>query len=277
MSTPRAAVVGFPVKHSLSPVIHGLWLQAAGIDGDYVTVETPPDRFEAVIAELRSAGLRGVNVTVPHKEAALALADQADAAATAAGAANLLLFTPDGIEARNTDGFGLIQALAEQAPGWRPAGATVVILGAGGAARGAASALRQAGVGTIRVANRSLDRAQELAERVGGEAVRWLEMERALDGATLVVNATTLGLEGLEPLYPPWPAPPPGAAALDMVYRPLRTAFLETAARAGWDTADGLAMLIGQARPSFHALFGAPPLPEADVRGACLHVLAGDV
>ena len=276
MSRPRAAVVGFPVKHSLSPVIHGLWLKAAGIEGDYGTVETPPDRFEAAIAELRAAGLRGVNVTVPHKEAALALADRADAAATAAGAANLLLFRSDGIEARNTDGFGLVTALSEQAPGWRAAGATCVILGAGGAARGAAAALRQAGVGTVRIVNRSLDRAQDLAALVDGEAIRWLEMERAFDGATLVVNATTLGLEGIEPLHPAWPQPPAGAAALDMVYRPLRTAFLETARRAGWATADGLAMLIGQARPSFHAFFGEPPPTEVDVRAACLGVLAGD-
>ncbi|CAN5208793.1 shikimate dehydrogenase [soil metagenome] len=274
MSRPRAAVVGFPVKHSLSPLIHGLWLRAAGVDGDYVTVEAPPDRFEAVIAELRSAGLRGVNVTVPHKEAALAFADRADASATAAGAANLLLFSAYGVEARNTDGFGMTLALAEQAPAWRPAGATVVILGAGGAARGAAAALRQAGVGTIRIVNRSLDRAQEVAEGVEGEAMRWLEMERAFDGATLVVNATTLGLEGVEPLYPVWPKPPAGAAALDMVYRPLRTAFLETAARAGWATADGLAMLIGQARPSFQALFGEAPSAEVDVRGACLDLMA---
>ena len=276
MSRPRAAVVGFPVKHSLSPAIHGLWLKAAGIEGDYVTVEAPPDRFEAVIAELRAAGLRGVNVTVPHKEAALALADRADASAVAAGAANLLLFRPDGIEARNTDGFGMILALAEQAPAFRAQGAVVTILGAGGAARGAASALREAGAGSIRIVNRSQERAQELADLVGGEAVRWLEMERAIAGATLVVNATTLGLGGLEPLRPDWPRPTSGAAALDMVYRPLRTAFLESAEQAGWATADGLAMLIGQARPSFHAFFGEAPPADVDVRAACLHVLAGD-
>ena len=268
---PEAGVIGWPVKHSLSPLIHGLWLEGAGIDGDYRAYEIEPPGFAATVAELRAAGVRGLNVTVPHKEVALALADHADAASRAAGAANLLLFRPDGVEARNTDGLGLLGALAEQTPAWRAeGGGAAVILGAGGAAKGAVSALRDAGVRALRIVNRSRDRAERLAESFDGAAFGWDELDEALAGATLVVNATTRGLNGVDPLHIRWPAPLAGAAALDMVYRPLRTAFLEDAAAAGWAVADGLAMLIAQARPSFEAFFGQRPSASVDVRGACL-------
>ena len=271
MSKPLlAAVVGRPVSHSLSPLIHNLWLDAAGIDGRYAAIEAEPDVFATVISDLRAQGLRGVNVTVPHKEAALLLANHADKAAKAAGASNLLLFGREEIEARNTDGAGLLTALSEQAPRWEPCGATVVIVGAGGAARGVLPPLDLAGAGDLRVVNRSFERAELLAEAVSGTAYPWTELAEAMEGATLVINATTRGLNGGDTLRLPWPKPPQGSAALDMVYRPLRTAFLEDAAAAGWATADGLAMLIGQARPSFEALFGRAPLPDVDVRAACL-------
>jgi shikimate dehydrogenase len=270
----RAGVAGWPVKHSLSPVIQGAWLAAADIAGTYETVEAPAERFAARVAALRADGWRGLNVTVPNKEAALALADRADAAAVSAGAANLLLFTDEGIEARNTDGIGLLAALAEQAPDVALQGAAVVVIGAGGAARGAVAALRAAGAGSILIANRTRERAQALAGLFDAQAVDWAALPEALSQATLVVNATTRGLNGADPLILPWPPAPRGGAVLDMVYRPLRTTFLEDAAAAGWATADGLAMLIGQARPSFEALFAAPVPASVNVRALCLRALA---
>lgn len=273
---PVAAVVGFPVKHSLSPLIHGLWLKAVGVDGSYTACETPPERFADTVARLRAEGLGGINVTVPHKEAALALADTADDAARAAGASNLLVFVEHGIAAHNTDGIGMLAALAEQAPDWRPLDAVVTVIGAGGAAKGAAAALNAAGVAELRIVNRTVERASALAAACAGRAYDWRQMGEALDGATLVINATTRGLNGADPLELAWPQPPPGGAALDMVYRPLRTAFLEGAQAAGWATADGLAMLIGQARPSFQALFGRPPPASVDVRAACLRAMQAE-
>ena len=267
-----AGVVGAPVTHSLSPLIHGAWLAAAGIDGAYVPFRPPQTGFERLVDGLRGGAVRGLNVTVPFKERALALADTVDASAQAAGAANLLLFADDGsLEARNTDGLGLLAALAEQAPHWSPSAAPVVILGAGGAAQGAAAALAGA---ELRIVNRSRERAEALAARVGGRVFGWDAIAEALDGAALVVNATTRGLNGVEPLDLRWPSPLPGAAAMDMVYSPLRTAFLDGAATAGWATVDGLAMLIGQARPSFEAFYGRPPPEEVDVRALCLAELA---
>lgn len=270
-----AGVIGWPVKHSLSPLIHGLWLNAAGLDGRYDAIEVAPQDFAATVARLRAEGLRGLNVTVPHKEAALALADRADPAARAAGAANLLLFGEHGVEARNTDGIGLLAALAEQAPRWEPCGATVLVIGAGGAARGVLPALDLAGAGDLRIVNRSHARAETLAEAVSGTAYDWDDLEAAFEDATLVINATTRGLSGEDPLRLSWPKPPKGAAALDMVYRPLRTAFLQGAAEAAWAPVDGLAMLIGQAKPSFEAFFAIAPPTDVDVRGACLAQMAG--
>ncbi len=267
-----AGVAGAPVAHSLSPLIHGAWIAAAGLDAAYAPFAPPADGFTRFVDGLRGGAVRGLNVTAPFKEEALALADRAGPSAQAAGAANLLLFAPDGtVEARNTDGIGLLGALVEQARGWSPGAGPAVILGAGGGAQGAAAALRAAGVRHLRIVNRTRARAEALAGRVQGRGYGWGKLAEALDGAALVVNATTRGLGGADPLDDlPWPAPPPGAAAFDMVYRPLRTAFLQSAADAGWAVADGLAMLIAQARPSFHAFYGRPAPQAVDVRALCL-------
>ena len=173
-----AGVVGAPVSHSLSPLIHTAWIQAAGLDAAYVPFAPPADGFEVLIDGLRRSGLRGLNVTLPFKARALALADRTDSAARAAGAANLLLIAPDGsVEACNTDGIGLLAAFAQQAPGWRPEAAPVVVLGAGGAARGAAAALRAAGA-QVRLVNRTLARAQAVAAQVEGVEVFAAEPQR---------------------------------------------------------------------------------------------------
>jgi len=272
-ATVVAGVAGAPVTHSLSPLIHNAWLAAAGIDGVYVPFTPPAAAFAAFAAGLAGGAIRGLNVTVPFKEVALQIATDASASARAAGSANLLVFERDGaVVADNTDGAGLIAALADQAPGWRADAGPVVILGAGGAARGAAAALIAAGAAQVRLVNRNHARAERLAATLG-PAARALETSAAaFAGAALVVNATTLGLGGGAGPEVAFEAMQPGAVALDMVYRPLRTRFLTAAEQAGLGTVDGLAMLIAQAAPSFAALFGAAP-PDIDVRGLCLKAL----
>jgi shikimate dehydrogenase len=272
-ATVVAGIVGAPVAHSLSPLIHNAWIEAAGLDAVYAPFAPPADGFEAFVKGLRGGALRGLNITVPFKQVALEVADRASARAAAAGSANLLLFEPDGaIVADNTDGVGMLAALALQAPGFDVAAGPVVILGAGGAARGAAAALMGAGAPQVRIVNRTHDRAETLAAAFGPKALA-MELEpAAFEGASLIVNATTLGLGGGHGPAAVFGLARQGAVALDMVYRPVRTEFLERAARAGLATVDGLAMLIGQAAPSFDAFFGAPP-PDIDVRALCLATL----
>lgn len=272
-ATVVAGVAGAPVAHSLSPLIHNAWLEAAGIDGVYVAFSPPADGFTAFARGLGGGAIRGLNVTVPFKEDALRLADAVSAAARRAGAANLLVFEADGrIRADNTDGAGLLAAIAEQAPGFDVRRGPVVILGAGGAARGAAAALVDAGAPDVRLVNRTHARAVARAAELGS-GVRAVEASvGAFRDASLIINATTLGLGGGPGPDVPLEQAPPDAVVMDMVYKPLRTGLLERAAAAGRVTVDGLAMLIGQARPSFQTFFGAPP-PDIDVRGLCLAAL----
>ncbi len=268
-ATLVAGVAGWPVAHSLSPAIHNAWIAAAGLDAVYVAFSPPADRFETFAQGLRGGAVRGLNVTAPFKAAALDVADRATDRARRAGAANLLIFSPDGqIAADNTDGEGLLAAFAEQAPGFDPAAGPLALFGAGGAARAAAAAFVDAGAPEIRVVNRSEARARTLAGLIGPKA-RAFAAARAGDAlaeANAVINATPA-----TPSAPLDPAPP-AAVFMDMVYRPLATAFLRRAAERGLRTVDGLAMLIGQAAPSFEALFGRPP-PRLDVRAAALAAL----
>ena len=268
-----AGVVGAPVAHSLSPLIHNAWIEAAGLDAAYVPMAAKPEDFALLVRSLRGGVIRGLNVTVPFKERALELATRASDRARRAGAANLLVFERAGaVAADNTDGKGLLAALAEQAPGFRVGGGPAVILGAGGAARGAAAALAEAGAPDIRIVNRTRERADALAAQLG-PPVRVTDLSAdAFADAALVINATTLGLGGGAGPDAALTAMRSGAVALDMVYRPLRTEFLQRAAKGGLRTVDGLAMLIGQAEPSFEAFFGIAP-PAIDVRAVCLAAL----
>lgn len=265
-----AGVVGRPVTHSLSPVLHNAWIAAAGLDAAYVPLAPLAGGFPALVEGLRGGVIRGVNVTIPFKEEALACADGATERARLAGAANLLLFREDGsVEADNTDGLGMLAALALQAPGFDPEAGPAVILGAGGAARGAAAALRLAGAPEVRILNRTVARAAGLAADIGGP-VRAVEGAGALDGANVIVNATSLGLGG-------GPGPdvnlgeaPATAVVMDMVYKPLRTEFIARARARSLRTVDGLEMLIRQAVPSFEAFFGVAPPASVDVRALAL-------
>jgi shikimate dehydrogenase len=275
-ATAVAAVIGRPVRHSLSPLIHNAWLAAAGLDGVYVALSPREDRLPALVEGLRGGALRGLNVTLPFKEAALALADTASQAARRAGAANLLLFGEDGsVAADNTDGVGLVGAFASQAPAVRLSGGPVVVLGAGGAARAAAAALMAAGAPQVRLINRTRDKAAAIRAALGERVAvfDWTQTSTAFDGAAAVINATSLGLEGKPALAISLDDLPAGAAVMDMVYRPLRTPLLIAAAASGRPTVDGLEMLIQQAIPSFTAFFGQPPPASVDVRALALSVL----
>lgn len=269
-------VCGQPIKHSMSPVIHNAWIQAAGLDAAYVPFAPAAERFETFVDGLRGGAVRGVNVTIPFKERALALADTASDLAKMAGAANLLLFAADGsVHADNTDGPGLLGAIETQAPGFDAKVAPVVILGAGGAARGAVAALLLAGAPEIRIVNRTLARAQELVEAFGPKVVAADEaaLPALLADAGLVINATSLGLGGGEGPAADLSLTPKTAVVMDMVYKPLRTEFLRRAEAAGRRTVDGLEMLLRQAIPTFEAIYGVAPSPAVDVRGMALKLL----
>ena len=267
--TLLAGVIGNPVAHSLSPAIHGAWIKAARLDAEYDAYLAPLDDFAGVVRRLRAGGVKGLNVTIPFKEETLALADAASELARLAGAANLLLFRGGGIVADNTDGPGLLAALKTQA-GFEPAKGPAVILGAGGAARGAAAALKLAGSPEVRIVNRTQERADALAAELGVSAFD--STEAAFEGAAVIINATSLGLGGGEGPHAPFERAPGDAVVMDMVYKPLVTDFLDRAARHGHPTVDGLEMLIGQARPSFEAFFGRPA-PAIDVRKVALEAM----
>ena len=268
-----AGIVGRPVTHSLSPLLHNAWIAAAGLNAAYVPFAPTAGGFAALAEGLRGGAIRGVNVTIPFKEDALACADEASERARLAGAANLLLFRDDGaIFADNTDGLGMLAALAIQAPGFDPKAGPAVILGAGGAARGAAAALVLAGAPEVRIVNRTLDRAFALASDIG-PTVRAVHLAGALDGANVIINATSLGLNGGPGPEVDLAAAPAAAVVMDMVYKPLRTDFIARAQARGLRTVDGLEMLIRQAVPSFEAFFGVAPPGEVDVRALALKTI----
>lgn len=252
-----AGIAGQPVAHSLSPVIHNAWLAAGDIDGVYAPfAPKDADGFEALIAAGRAGLILGLNVTAPFKEQAFALADEASEAAQATRSANILVFENGHVRADSSDGVGVLYALAEQAPDLDLKGAEVVMLGAGGAARAGAGALIDAGA-RIRILNRTRDRAEALAADLGA-AVGVADAD-ALVSADLVINALSVRPEiDLSVLKP-------GAVVMDMTYKPVTTPFLAAARARGLSTVDGLAMLIGQAAPSFEALFRRPP-PSLDLR-----------
>jgi shikimate dehydrogenase len=272
-----AGIVGWPVTHSLSPVLHGHWLAEYGIDGVLVPLAAKAEDFSLVIDGIRRAGFKGVNVTVPHKEAAFAIAHRVDTAAKSAGAANLLVFHGAEIEARNTDTIGLAESLKENIGALN--GAEVVLLGAGGAARGAILALEMLGAGKIHLLNRDPHRAKTLAASLAREVRGAIEPGSLGDwgkvaaGAVLVVNSTSAGMGSNPPLDIDLSALPRSAAVCDIVYNPLETKLLQDAAARGHKTIDGLGMLMHQAVPSFEAFFGVKPTVTPALREALIKAL----
>ena len=271
MRVPLAAVIGRPVGHSRSPALFAHWLRSLGIAGHYVPVEVVPERLEEVLGLLPGLGFVGVNVTVPLKEAALALADEASGRAARIGAANVLTFRGGRVHADNTDGHGFLANLRQGAPGWEPAAGPAAVLGAGGASRAVLGALLEAGVTEIRLLNRTRARAEALAEAFGPcvRVVDWDRAAEAVRGAALVANATSLGMVGQPPLELAADALVPGTVVTDLVYVPLETPLLAASRAHGCAVVDGLGMLLHQAVPGFERWFGAtPPVDEAARRAA---------
>ena len=257
-----AGVMGWPVDHSLSPRLHGYWLTANEIDGAYLPLAVAPEHFAQALRVLALLGFRGVNVTVPHKEAALDAVDVADPLARRIGAVNTITVRDDGsLEGTNTDASGFIEQLKATVPEWRPSVGPAVIIGAGGAARAICVGLLDAGVGEIRIVNRTLRRAEALATAVGGpvRVLAWPVRANAVGDAALVINTTTLGMTGQPPLDLDTASIDDDAVVCDIVYAPLQTPLLRDAAVRGLRCVDGLGMLIHQARPGFEAWFGVAP------------------
>ena len=262
----RAFVLGYPVAHSRSPMLHGSWLRTLGIPGSYERAEIAPENLAAFFARLRSEGFAGGNVTVPHKVACIPHLARLDPAATAIGAVNTIWREADDLVGGNTDAAGFIANLDEHAPGWSGAG-TAVILGAGGAARAAVYALRERGT-AIRLVNRTRATAEALAARFGASvsAHDWAELPALLPGAGLLVNTTALGMKGQPPLAIDLAALPPDAVVYDIVYVPLETPLLAAARARGLRAVDGLGMLLHQAVPGFARWFGVTPTVTPELR-----------
>ena len=273
--TRLAGVAGQPIAHSLSPILHNAWLAALDLDGVYAAFAIAEPRFDAFIEGLRGGGVAGLNVTLPFKVRALAAADQATHRARLANAANVLVFQEDGqIYADNTDGLGLLWAFSNQAPGFDPEAGPVAILGAGGGAQGAAAAFLEAGCPKVRIVNRTLEKAQAVAEKLGEGAEAWglSDAREGFEDVIAVINATSAGIVG-GGLEAPLEATPAEAVIMDMTYKPLITPFLSQALGLGRRTVDGLEMLIGQARPSFAAFFGQEAPTSVDVRRLAIRAL----
>jgi shikimate dehydrogenase len=259
-----AGVLGWPVSHSRSPRLHGHWLATLGIDGAYVPLPVHPDRFADAVRALADLGFQGANVTIPHKQAAFTVCDVVDATARRAGAVNTLVFREGRIEGSNTDGFGFLESVRAGAPGWQPAAGPAVLLGAGGAARAIAAALIDAGCPGVTLVNRSRDRAEALARDLGGPIA--VADAPPLTEAALLVNTTSLGMQGQPRLEVDLAPLPAGAVVADIVYVPLETPLLAAARARGLHAVDGLGMLLHQARPGFEAWFGAAPVVDDALR-----------
>jgi shikimate dehydrogenase len=274
----RACVIGWPVEHSRSPLIHRYWLDLYGVDGAYEKEAVRPEEIEVFLRALGARGYAGANVTLPHKETALAVADAADAAATAIGAANTLWLDEQGrLHASNTDAYGFMTHLAEQAPDWNRGRRPVVVLGAGGAARAILHGLLAGGAAKVLITNRSQNRAEALAGAFGTSVsvVPWADRSKALAGCGLLINATSLGMTGRPPLDIDLGLLPADAVVADIVYSPLETELLAAATARGNMTVDGLGMLLHQAVPGFERWFGVRPAVTPALRAHIVKSLVG--
>jgi len=270
-----AGVMGWPVGHSRSPRLHGYWLAHYRIDGAYVPLPVAPEDLAQALKALPILGFAGVNLTIPHKERAAALMDRLQPAARRIGAVNTVIVRDSELIGDNTDGYGFLESIKEAVPSWRAASGPALILGAGGTARAVIAALVDAGVPEIRLANRTAARADAIAEEFGG-AIRiyaWSDRAKALEGAALLVNTTSLGMIGAPALELSLQGLSPGAVVSDVVYTPLETELLAAARARGHSAVDGLGMLLHQARPGFAAWFGVTPQVTPQLRTFVLQSL----
>ena len=265
----RAFVTGYPVKHSRSPLIHSYWLRTLGIEGEYTRQEVTPEGFPEFIAKLKTgeSGYKGGNVTIPHKELAFKLADDPDELAKELGAANTLWLEEGQLRATNTDGIGFVSNLDDRHPGWDNC-KTAIIYGAGGASRAIIQAVRDRGIGTIHVLNRTVARAQELADRFGKtvHAHPLAALPSLIEGAGLFVNTTSLGMDGDPVPELDFTTMDKNGVVTDIVYVPLETPILKQASAQEKATVDGLGMLLHQAVPGFEKWFGQRPVVDATLR-----------
>jgi shikimate dehydrogenase len=265
-ASPAACLIGWPAAHSRSPIIHTYWLRTLGIDGDYRIEAVEPAAFAEFIGHLRARGYRGANVTIPHKEQALARS-MPDARARAVGAANTLYFVGDELHSTNTDVEGFIGNLDASAPGWDRA-REALVLGAGGSSRAVIFGLLERGIARVHHAHRTIERAQVMAQQFGERVsvLDWNDVGATLPRAALLVNTTSLGMTGQPPLAIDVARLPGDAVVADLVYVPLETALLKAAKARGLKTADGLGMLLHQAVRGFELWFGQRPQVTSDLR-----------
>lgn len=270
---PLAGVIGSPIAHSKSPRLHGHWLRRYGINGYYIPMDIASETLDDAIRMLPKIGFVGVNVTIPHKEHVLSLADQVSDRAALIGSANTLIFAADGkIHADNTDGYGFLENLRQGAPDWDPRSGPAAVIGAGGAARAVLAALLGAGTPEIRISNRTKTRAEAL-QREFGQKIRvydWVQAGNMFDGAATVVNASSLGMAGQPAMRLPLDGLSNGAVVTDLVYTPLETPLLSYARAAGCHVVDGLGMLLYQAAPGFERWFGIRPEIDDELREVML-------
>jgi shikimate dehydrogenase len=266
-----AGVMGWPVAHTRSPAIHNHWIAQHGLKGAYVQLPVQPDRLETAIRGLAALGFAGCNVTVPHKVSAMQFMDELHPTARRVAAINTIVVQPDGrLLGMNNDGAGYIQSLRDADATWRGDAGPALVLGAGGAARAIVVALLDEGVPELRITNRTLERAQELAKDFGDRVtvVPWAQRNAAMAGASLLVNTTTLGMHGQAPLDVALDALPQTAMVSDAIYIPLETPLLTQAQLRGHRTVNGLGMLLNQARPAFQSWFGVLPEITPELRAA---------
>jgi len=267
MTKRRACIMGHPVAHSRSPMLHGYWLRTLGIDGAYELADVAPEQFEAFFRGLRQNGFVGGNITIPHKEAAFRLVDRREAAADAIGAVNTVWYEGDALIGGNTDWLGIVGSLDDIYPGWDAAGGRVVVLGAGGSARASVYAFRERKF-SVALVNRTMARAEKLAAAFGPQvsAHGWDALPRLLADADVLMNNTSLGQQKFPPLAIDLAPLQRSAIVYDAVYVPLETELLKAAKRAGHRTVGGLSWLLYQAVPGFAHWFGVTPRVTAEQR-----------
>jgi shikimate dehydrogenase len=273
LKIPLAGVIGSPISHSRSPQLFRYWLRTIGVRGYYIPMDVATEDLPHVIRTLPKMGFVGVNVTIPHKEAVMGIADLVTDRATLIGAANTLIFRKDGkIHADNTDGYGFIENIRHGAPSWNPKSGPAVVLGAGGAARAVVASLADCGVPEILLSNRTRVRAEKLRDDFGQRVrvIDWVQAGNLMEEGTIVVNTTSLGMIGKPELRVPLDGLREGTVVTDLVYTPLKTNLLETAEELGCVTVDGLGMLLHQAVPGFERWFGIRPEVNSDTRAAVL-------
>jgi shikimate dehydrogenase len=266
-----AGLLGWPVAHSRSPVIHNHWLAHSGIAGRYVLFPVPPEKLEPAVRGLGALGMRGCNVTTPHKQAIFPLLDRVDDLARRIGAVNTVVVEKDGtLTGFNNDGNGFLQSLRDADPKWRPDSGPILVLGAGGASRAVVASLAAQGAREIRVCNRTPEKAHDIATAIGAvvKVVPWDQREDALDGVAALANATSLGMDGKSPLEISLDRLPRHAAVGDLIYIPPETPLLAAARARGNVTVNGLGLLLNQARPAFNAWFGVMPEITPALRAA---------